>query len=294
VNVAVNGVRLFFDVDGSKLAPAGSWLSERPTVVLLHAGPGGDDTPDKDLVGPELAKVAQVVYLDQRGTGRSDRSDRSRWTLDQWADDVRGFCDVLEIERPIVLGSSIGALTAVRLASRHPELASKLVLVSVVARYVHTRSVDAFERLGGAEAGEVAARYFADPTEASFAEFMRVCVPLATRAGVPSHVAAWRTEMNLELAVHWQRTEVATLDLREEAARVVCPVLLLAGEDDPSFPPPGAEELRDALPHELVRFVRVPAAGHGVFRDAPHMLEVVRDFVLEEPEPDGVIPAPRE
>ena len=55
------------------------------------------------------------------------------------------------------------------------------MLVSTVARYSHTRSIAEFDRLGGPEAGEVAARYFADPTELNFAEFMRVCVPLYAR-----------------------------------------------------------------------------------------------------------------
>jgi pimeloyl-ACP methyl ester carboxylesterase len=52
--------------------------------------------------------LAQIIYLDLRGNGRSDAGPKEAWNLCQWGDDVRGFCDVLEIERPIVLGVSFG------------------------------------------------------------------------------------------------------------------------------------------------------------------------------------------
>jgi len=38
----VNGVKLFFDVEGSSLVADGPTMKERPTVILVHGGPGGD------------------------------------------------------------------------------------------------------------------------------------------------------------------------------------------------------------------------------------------------------------
>jgi len=105
VRVLVNGVRLFFDVEGSGLVPDGPAMRERPTVVLLHGGPGFDHSIYKPVLS-SLADIAQVVFLDQRGNGRSDPGPRESWTLDQWGDDVRGFCEALGIDRPIVLGMS--------------------------------------------------------------------------------------------------------------------------------------------------------------------------------------------
>jgi proline iminopeptidase len=43
VEVGVNGTRLSFDVDGPSLVPAASSMGQRPTVVLLHGGPGSYD-----------------------------------------------------------------------------------------------------------------------------------------------------------------------------------------------------------------------------------------------------------
>jgi len=196
-----------------------------------------------------------------------------------WVEDVREFCEVLELERPVVLGTAFGGSIGLLLAARYPERVARLVLVSTVARYVHTRAIAVFDRLGGPRAGEVAARYFADPSETTFAEFLRVCVPLYTRN--PSADAFARIEMNFALTAHWDRNE-RHFDLRDEAALVSCPTLVLAGEDDPSTTVAGTEELLAALPAELTRLHRFAAAGHGVFRDAPEALELVREFVLAD------------
>ena len=59
MHVTVNGVRLFFDVAGEKLVADGPAMRERPTVLLLHGGPGFDHTMFKPFFAA-LAEVAQV------------------------------------------------------------------------------------------------------------------------------------------------------------------------------------------------------------------------------------------
>jgi pimeloyl-ACP methyl ester carboxylesterase len=54
---------------------------------------------------------------------------RRRGRLAQWGDDVRAFCDVLGIERPIVLGASFGGKVAMAYATRHQTHPAKLILI---------------------------------------------------------------------------------------------------------------------------------------------------------------------
>ncbi len=49
--VSVNGTRIFFDVSGEKLVPDGKRMRERPTLLLLHGGPGGDHSTFRPLFG---------------------------------------------------------------------------------------------------------------------------------------------------------------------------------------------------------------------------------------------------
>ena len=74
MRVQVGDVRLFFDVEGAKLRPDGATMREVPTVLLLHGGPGFDHSNYKPDFS-RLAEIAQVVYLDHRGNGRSDHGD---------------------------------------------------------------------------------------------------------------------------------------------------------------------------------------------------------------------------
>ena len=278
MKIDVRDTQLFFDVEGLSLVPGEAGWRERPTVVMLHPGPGADHSLYKHFVGPALAQVAQVVYVDHRGEGRSDPSEPARWNLETWADDTLAFLDALELERPILYGASIGSLIAVEVASRAPGRLAGLALASAAARYLHARSVAVFDRLGGPEAGEIAARYFGDPTEANFAEYFRVCLPLYTRKPIDPDVVA-RMEFNQFSAVLWDREHASQVDLRESAGKVDCPVLVVAGADDPSFTAAGGEELARSFRQELVRFVVLEDAGYGVWRDrpdaVPHLLEFV-------------------
>ena len=71
--ITVNDTRLFFDVEGAKLVPDGPTMREKPTLVLLHGGPGLDHSIYKPAFAT-FADIAQVIYLDHRGQGRSERS----------------------------------------------------------------------------------------------------------------------------------------------------------------------------------------------------------------------------
>jgi hypothetical protein len=74
MHTMVNGVRLFFGVAGEKVVAEGPRMRERPTLLLLHGGPGFDHSMFKPSFAP-LAEVAQLIYLDHRGNGRSEHGD---------------------------------------------------------------------------------------------------------------------------------------------------------------------------------------------------------------------------
>ena len=69
------GVRLFFDVVGSSLEPTDEEMVARPTLLLLHGGPGFDHSSFRPYFD-QFADTHQVVYLDHRGQGRSDARRR--------------------------------------------------------------------------------------------------------------------------------------------------------------------------------------------------------------------------
>jgi proline iminopeptidase len=284
MRVLVNGVRLYFDVEGAGLVPDGPAMRAKPTVLLLHGGPGFDHSIYKPAFSA-LADTAQVVYLDHRGNGRSDTGPRDTWTLAQWGDDVHAFCEALEIQEPIVYGASFGGMVALAYATRHPEHPAKLILVSTEAAgsSYRDRRVALFERFGGPEVGALARRRFLDGhTDAATLEaWVRLALPLYTRTPRDAGVAR-RTMRRPEVTQWFTRPggEGHTFDFFPELSRVRCPTLVLGGEDDPMTPIECQRDLAAALPQGLVRFESFANCGHGVLADAPERgMAAIRAFI---------------
>ncbi|MGH3073072.1 MAG: alpha/beta fold hydrolase [Gaiellaceae bacterium] len=277
MRVQIGDVRLFFDVQGTKLVAEGPWMRERPTVVLLHPGPGFDHGLFKVGIGPWLSAGAQAVYLDMRGAGRSDPGRPEDLRLERWADDVREFCDALRIEKPVVFGLGFGSIVALDYAARYPRHPGALVLGAPVARIVPERSIPMYEKLGGPEAAEVARRYYGAPDEQAFADFIRVCFPLLSSYRYTSDVIV-RADWRPEVLINWMRGEAKELDLRDRLGAVEAPALVIAGEDDAWAPIESAREVAGLLPAATL-FRSFPRARHSVFADAPEAYEELRLFL---------------
>jgi proline iminopeptidase len=286
VNVNVNGARLFFDVEGCGLVPDGPRMRTKPTLLLLHGGPGFDHTSYKPAI-TGLADIAQIIYLDHRGNGRSSGDDPNTWNLTQWGDDVRAFCEALGIENPIVYGASFGGMVALSYATRHPEHPGKLILVSTeAAGHTHLeRRVALFERLGGPEVGALARRRFLEEKldVKDLEAWVRLAFPVYTRAR-KDPLAAQRGIRRPDVN-HWFARaggEGRTFNFFPALSNIQCPTLVLGGEDDPMIPIECQEDLAAALPAHLVRFQRFPNCGHSVIADAPlRAFAVIRDFITQ-------------
>lgn len=271
MRIEVNDVKLYVDVDGSSLVVNGAEMRERPTVVLVHGGPGSDHTNFKPSMD-YLQESAQVIYYDHRGMGRSDASIPERWTLDQWADDLAGLLDTLGVEAPYIVGASFGGMVAQRFAARYPERPSKLALLSTAPRFDTEISVEVFEKRGGAECGE-AARNFLNGNPGSRDDYLRLCMPYYTVKSESLEKlveAAGRSVNRPETLEHFFGPvgESKTMDLRSGLARVQCPTLIAHGDSDPILPIKLAHEMRDAIPDGLVKFATIEKCGHS-FDDNP-------------------------
>jgi pimeloyl-ACP methyl ester carboxylesterase len=116
----VNGVHLYYEIHGTG----------RP-LILLHGGLGSGEMFDPVL--PIYATGHRVILPDLQGHGRTADVDRPL-DIRTMADDIAGLIDALGLERPDVLGYSLGGGVALQLAVRHPERVGRLVIVSAHAR----------------------------------------------------------------------------------------------------------------------------------------------------------------
>ena len=116
----VNGIKLYYEIHGVG----------RP-LILLHGGLGAIE-----MFGPNLAALARgrrVIAVDLQGHGRTADIDRPL-SVELMADDIAALVGHLGLDRPDVMGYSLGGGVALQTAIRHPEVVGKLVVVSTPFR----------------------------------------------------------------------------------------------------------------------------------------------------------------
>src|SRR5213596_1883040 len=116
----VNGISLYYEFHGTG----------RP-LILLHGGLGSGEMFGPVL--PALAERHQVVLVDLQGHGRTADIDRPI-DIRLMADDIAALIDHLHLDRPDVVGYSLGGGVALQLGAKYPEKIRRLVVVSANVR----------------------------------------------------------------------------------------------------------------------------------------------------------------
>ena len=105
-------------------------IGSGPPLLLLHGGPGSSHDYFLPYVLP-LAKGRQLVLIDERGSGLSQRlDDPTGYNLDAMADDVDAVRVALGLGKVDLLGHSFGGILAQAVAIRHPTGVRKLIVAS--------------------------------------------------------------------------------------------------------------------------------------------------------------------
>ncbi|MDJ0381001.1 alpha/beta hydrolase [Streptomyces sp. G-G2] len=254
----VNGQSLYFEEHGSGAGEA---------LVLLHGGLGSGDMFTSLL--PSLTKDRRVVLVDLQGHGRSHDTDRPL-RPELLADDVAALLKHLGLDRADVLGYSLGAEVALRIAFQHPDAVRRLVLISVP-----------FKRDGWFP--EVVAGM--DQMSAAAAEMMKGSPPYTHYAEVAPVPANWTV-----LVGKTAELLQTDFDWTEEAAALAMPVLLVYGDADSIRPAHVAEfyallggGLKDAgwdnSQRPTSRLAVLAGASHYDILDSPALIPTVLPFL---------------
>ncbi|MEC4574076.1 alpha/beta fold hydrolase [Streptomyces virginiae] len=237
-----------------------------PGLLLAH-GAGGSVETNFGTVLDTLAARFSVVGVDYPGTGDTPRADEPL-RLDELADQLVAAADAEGLETFAVLGYSLGGNVAVRVASRHPERVTALVLTATFAR-----ADNRLELLGGLW------RQLAER------ELMAsLLVPLAVNPAVLDGLTPAQVDQLVRdtagsvppgTADHVALLEGA--DLRSEIAALDVPSLVVATTEDLLVPLPLQRELADTLPG--ARLAELPT-GHLPFAERPaEWAALVSDFL---------------
>ena len=279
MKLSVNGTELYFDVVGGGL-DAASGFRQKPTLIILPGGPGFDHTYLRPWLDP-VSEVSQLVYVDERGCGRSARHTHEYYQLGIMADDIVLFCKTLNIEHPIVLGQSFGGFVALSIALRHPDFTSGLVLFDTSPAWTGGYDLDALEQLVGGERGkELREIAYKESTGTATPEelkrFEQEIMPLYWHQGFkPEYIVGLFDNplTNMDIATYMMGTLSREYDMRSSLSEIKVPALVVQGRYDWVTPMTGAEEMAQSLPDGQLHVFE--HSGHMAFMEEPEELVAV-------------------
>lgn len=103
-----------------------------PVCLFVHGGPGAGSQAIELLAGTSLEHDLQMVYLDQRGSGRSASAPRADYSLARQLQDMEELRQRLHLEKWTLMSHSFGGILAVAYAQKYPEHVQGLLLVNSI------------------------------------------------------------------------------------------------------------------------------------------------------------------
>jgi 3-oxoadipate enol-lactonase len=232
--------------------------ADAPVVVLSNSLGSTHRMWDAQIA--DLERHFRVVRYDTRGHGRSPVPD-GPYSIDDLADDLVALLDRLGVATARLVGLSLGGMTVMRVASRHPERVERIALLCTGAQLPPAagwmdRAALVRAQGSSAVAAAVVERWFTPtyldthPEERSAYEQMVAATPAEGYAGCCE--------------------AIAEVDLREDLSTIAAPTLAIAGEDDPATPPAKLAEIASKIPG--ARLLTVPQAAHLANAEQPDII----------------------
>jgi pimeloyl-ACP methyl ester carboxylesterase len=240
-------------------------------VLCLHGG--GQTAYMYEELGEELGERYHLLAPDLPNHGDSDPVFEPDWGRKELAESLPPLLDSFGFDRAVVVGASLGGITAITLAAPRPDLVAGIVLIDVghrleeagVRKIIDFMSAhESFASLDEA-ASEIAAylphRREVRPESLTRNLRQRPDGRWVWKHGLGRRGREWKAD---EAAGNW-RSMLAGLD--RDAAALTCPVLVLRGGASDVLSDEGAEELAGLIPDARVETVE--RAGHLAAGDNP-------------------------
>jgi len=263
------------DVGDGQHVSALVWGSAPPEVVLFHGG--GQNAHTWDTVA--LALDRPLVAVDLPGHGHSDWREDHDYGPVTSAPAVAAAIRALAPDAQLLVGMSLGGVTAIRVTAENPELVRRLAIVDVTPGVDETKAEPIIAFLSGPERFES----FDEILERTI-QFNPTRTESSLRRGVlhnakelPDGSWTWRYDP-VRAWKDIERPAVSFVNLWDDVARIKVPTLLVRGGTSGVVSDDDVEELRRRKPDAEV--VTVDGAGHSIQGDEPVELARILEGLL--------------
>ena len=234
--------------------------TKQQTMILLHGFIA--HAHSWDGFAAKMQDNYHVIALDQRGHGDSDWAQDGAYTAEDFRDDLAAFIDALEIEKPVIVGHSMGGRNAIIYAGTHPEKVGRLLAIDsrlrsdpINAMAIQLMANSILEHLTSIEEGVEALIKFSPSIPRELAEDLVANGARELPDGnyVPKFDLAMKDQALSKLLVS---------DLWPYLEKITCPTLIMRGANSPIMPKDVAQKMAEVLPNG--RFCEIENAGHLV------------------------------
>jgi 3-oxoadipate enol-lactonase len=242
----INSTSIFYETQG-----------EGPPILLVHGLGGTGNVWHAQRA--TLSRYFKVIVMDLPGSGRSDRSRRA-YSLEQWADDIAGLIDHLQLDQAVVAGHSMGTAIVQKFAAKYPQktkailLAGALVELGAPGKEAFTKRAETVEREGMIAVADAV---------------IGGALSAGTREGNPALTGLVR-EMLLSNDPHCYAGHCRALvagSAKADQPSIKCPTLLIVGDQDPVTPLALQRQIAQAIPQAKIRIV--PGTAHLTMLETP-------------------------
>ncbi len=266
-DVRANGIKIhYYRTGGAK-----------PPIVLCHGA------TDNGLCWTPVARALEadydVIMPDSRWHGFSDGPAEGN-SPDSQVEDLAGLVQALGLEKPIIMGHSMGANTALKFASCYPELPRAVILEDPPLREAVER-----ENPGQAQPFVERMRQSILGYKAMSRDALIAMIHNQAPAWSEDELGPW-ADSKLQVSLNFvegMKNRPMPVSPWEDLAKITCPVLLITADPEKGaiITPEIAQKASQVLPS--LKVVRIPNAGHSIRREAFSVyIEVVKGFLVQE------------
>ena len=253
-----------------------SYISEGSgeTVLFIHGLSGCKEEWEYSI--PFFSENFNAIAIDLPGSGNSDKPD-TNYTMDFYADAIKGFLEEMGIEKAVILGNSMGGLISQSFTLKYPEKVKKLVLVDSAginpsgSKSPISLNMDAFQKQKGFSPAIIKMMkkmLFYKPSEETD-KLIKRAISDMEREDYP---AAFN-------AILSSAENVIKADLSEKIGSINTPTLIVWGENDKLMGPKVAMKFNEKV--ACSELVIIDKCGHVPMLEKPvEFNKAVHDFII--------------
>lgn len=279
----IRGTEIFFDIAGMQLKPTKNKIIEQPVLFMLHGGPGGTHLRYK-LNSLEISDIAQMVFIDHRGSGHSKKTRAKDYTLENNIEDIEALRKHLGLEQISILGTSYGGVVAQGYAIKYPKQVEKLILVATAPSFHFLEEAKNILKNRGSKKQIKGSEKLWDgrfKNSNEVADFFKLMDPLYS-------VLARKKQKKVfaKLPVQWSHEALnlgfgdflRTYNFLPHLKKITCPTLILAGSEDWICSPNQSKEIAKRIPNAKLKIFK--NCSHAIAYDAhKKYIETIKKFL---------------